>query len=303
MISLRRPARRRWHGCCSYCRITGIGGRRLSRSGTSINGPDGHGAHRFDHEFEAQDQPGPILLLGQGARRVALPHGDSRSSPARSRRSCRQPSSSSASTRRSIASGSPARRCATCSAWSCAAPTSSMAGRRSDRLSLIRHFAALTKQGAVETIHMEAAPVARASTPFEVLLLPLRHTDRDHRPRAWRLLATRPAALARRVAAHRQAHHRPRTRLAGRRPQIRERSRARRRARDAARRATRASCAPSAASSASSKGASAAVTTPTRPDAQHPRDSSGAPSFCGRLTCDAYRNDAAISRSLSPIPA
>jgi hypothetical protein len=46
-----------------------------------------------------------------------------------------------------------------------------------DRLSLIRHLAALTKQGAVETIHMEAAPMARASTPFEVLLLPLRHTD------------------------------------------------------------------------------------------------------------------------------
>ena len=46
-----------------------------------------------------------------------------------------------------------------------------------DRLSLVRHFAALAKQGAVETIHMEAAPVARASTPFEVLLLPLRHTD------------------------------------------------------------------------------------------------------------------------------
>lgn len=45
-----------------------------------------------------------------------------------------------------------------------------------DRLSLVRHLAALTKQGAVETMHMEAAPVARASTPFEVLLLPLRHT-------------------------------------------------------------------------------------------------------------------------------
>jgi hypothetical protein len=46
----------------------------------------------------------------------------------------------------------------------------------SDRLSLVRHFAALSKQGAVETIHMEAAPAARPSTPFEVLLLPLRHT-------------------------------------------------------------------------------------------------------------------------------
>ncbi|MFA5900802.1 MAG: PAS domain-containing protein, partial [Hyphomicrobium sp.] len=45
-----------------------------------------------------------------------------------------------------------------------------------DRVALVRHLAALSKQGAVETIHMEAAPVARASTPFEVLLLPLRHT-------------------------------------------------------------------------------------------------------------------------------
>lgn len=48
-----------------------------------------------------------------------------------------------------------------------------------DRLALVRHMAALAKQGAVETIHMEAAPVARPSTPFEVLLLPLRHTGDD----------------------------------------------------------------------------------------------------------------------------
>lgn len=45
-----------------------------------------------------------------------------------------------------------------------------------DRASLVRHLAALTKQGAVETIHMEAAPVARPSTPFEMILLPLRHS-------------------------------------------------------------------------------------------------------------------------------
>lgn len=45
-----------------------------------------------------------------------------------------------------------------------------------DRLSLIRHFVALAKQGAVELIHLEAAPIAKLSTPFEVLLLPLRHT-------------------------------------------------------------------------------------------------------------------------------
>jgi hypothetical protein len=45
-----------------------------------------------------------------------------------------------------------------------------------DRLALIRHLAAVSKQGAVEKIHLEAAPVARPSTPFEALLLPLRHT-------------------------------------------------------------------------------------------------------------------------------
>lgn len=46
----------------------------------------------------------------------------------------------------------------------------------SDRTPLIRHLAALSKQGAVHAIHLEAAPLARASTPFEALLLPLRHT-------------------------------------------------------------------------------------------------------------------------------
>ena len=45
-----------------------------------------------------------------------------------------------------------------------------------DRLSLIRHLAALSKHGAIEAIHLEAAPPGRASTPFEALLLPLRHT-------------------------------------------------------------------------------------------------------------------------------
>ncbi len=48
-----------------------------------------------------------------------------------------------------------------------------------DRASLSRHLAALSKQGAVETIHMEAAPVARPSTPFEMILLPLRHTGEN----------------------------------------------------------------------------------------------------------------------------
>jgi hypothetical protein len=48
-----------------------------------------------------------------------------------------------------------------------------------DRLSLIRHFVALAKQGAVELIHLEAAPVAKLSVPFEILLLPLRHTGEN----------------------------------------------------------------------------------------------------------------------------
>lgn len=42
-----------------------------------------------------------------------------------------------------------------------------------DRLSLIRHFVAVAKQGAVELVHLEAAPAAKLSAPFEVLLLPL----------------------------------------------------------------------------------------------------------------------------------
>jgi hypothetical protein len=45
-----------------------------------------------------------------------------------------------------------------------------------DRSALVRHFNALAKQGAVELIQMEAAPMARPSTPFEVILLPLQHT-------------------------------------------------------------------------------------------------------------------------------
>ncbi len=48
-----------------------------------------------------------------------------------------------------------------------------------DRISLVRHLGALSKQGAVEIIHMEAAPVARPSTPFEMVLLPLRHTGEN----------------------------------------------------------------------------------------------------------------------------
>ena len=46
-----------------------------------------------------------------------------------------------------------------------------------DRQAVVRHLAALTKHGAVLSIYLEAAPVARASSQFEALLLPLRHTD------------------------------------------------------------------------------------------------------------------------------
>lgn len=46
-----------------------------------------------------------------------------------------------------------------------------------DRLAIVRHLAALTKHSAVLSIYLEAAPVARASSQFEALLLPLRHTD------------------------------------------------------------------------------------------------------------------------------
>lgn len=45
-----------------------------------------------------------------------------------------------------------------------------------DKMALTRHLSALNKQGAVEVIHMEAAPIARPSTQFEVVLLPLKHS-------------------------------------------------------------------------------------------------------------------------------
>ena len=45
-----------------------------------------------------------------------------------------------------------------------------------DRLSLMRRLSVLSGRGAVELIHLEAAPSGRASVPFELLLLPLRHT-------------------------------------------------------------------------------------------------------------------------------
>jgi hypothetical protein len=48
-----------------------------------------------------------------------------------------------------------------------------------DRLSLIRHLVAVAKQGAVELIHLEAAPISRLSVPFEILLLPLRHNGEN----------------------------------------------------------------------------------------------------------------------------
>lgn len=45
-----------------------------------------------------------------------------------------------------------------------------------DRLTLERGFTALTGQAAGLQLQMEAAPKGRPSTPFEVLMLPLRHT-------------------------------------------------------------------------------------------------------------------------------
>jgi hypothetical protein len=45
-----------------------------------------------------------------------------------------------------------------------------------DHLSLMRRLSVLSGRGAVELIHLEAAPAGRASVPFELLLLPLRHT-------------------------------------------------------------------------------------------------------------------------------
>jgi len=45
-----------------------------------------------------------------------------------------------------------------------------------DHLSLMRRLSVLSGRGAVELIHLEAAPAGRPSAPFEVLLLPLRHT-------------------------------------------------------------------------------------------------------------------------------
>jgi hypothetical protein len=46
-----------------------------------------------------------------------------------------------------------------------------------DHLSLMRRLSVVSGRGAVELIHLEAAPAGRASAPFELLLLPLRHTS------------------------------------------------------------------------------------------------------------------------------
>ena len=45
-----------------------------------------------------------------------------------------------------------------------------------DHLSLVRRLSVVSERGAAELIHLEAAPTGRASVPFELLLLPLRHT-------------------------------------------------------------------------------------------------------------------------------
>ena len=45
-----------------------------------------------------------------------------------------------------------------------------------DRIAIEHDLSALSTQGAVSLLQIEAAPKGRASTPFEILLLPLRHT-------------------------------------------------------------------------------------------------------------------------------
>jgi len=45
-----------------------------------------------------------------------------------------------------------------------------------DRIAIEDGFSALTTQAAAVLLQIEAAPKGRASTPFEVLMLPLRHT-------------------------------------------------------------------------------------------------------------------------------
>jgi hypothetical protein len=45
-----------------------------------------------------------------------------------------------------------------------------------DHLSLVRRLTVVSERGAAELIHLEAAPPGRPSAPFELLLLPLRHT-------------------------------------------------------------------------------------------------------------------------------
>lgn len=45
-----------------------------------------------------------------------------------------------------------------------------------DRAAIEDGFTALTSQAAALLLQIEAAPKGRASTPFEVLMLPLRHT-------------------------------------------------------------------------------------------------------------------------------
>ena len=147
---------------------------------------------------------------------------------------------------------------------------------------------------------MEAAPVARASSTFEVLLLPLRHTGEDIDRVLGAFIAARPAALAGRVAARHQAHHRARAGVAGGRPRLRREGAARpRRASPVmlpgtprAHRALRAPPVPR-------------LRRRTWPFDNAERASDG---FAHDLPCTAtsqrplansYRNDAAISRSLS----
>ncbi len=131
------------------------------------------------------------------------------------RRSCRQRSSWSASTPRPIASGSPARMCANCSASSCAAPTSSTAGRRPIAPRSFATSQPSSSRAPSRPCTWRRRRSPERSSPFEVVLLPLRHIGRRDRPRPGRLLGARCAALVGRAAVRRQAHHRARADVAG----------------------------------------------------------------------------------------
>ena len=85
-----------------------------------------------------------------------------------------------------------------------------------DHLSLMRRLSVLSGRGAVELIHLEAAPAGRPSVAFELLLLPLRHTGEAIDRVPGLLRRTGSPELARACAAGNKALDRERVHLAGR---------------------------------------------------------------------------------------